>query len=195
MKIGEVRFLTSVHAIGQLPDPVCPEVAFAGRSNVGKSSLINALTGRRKLVKTSSRPGKTRGMNFFSVDDRLYLVDLPGYGFARVSRREQAGWQTLITRYLRERTSLVLVVVILDLRHPLKTMDRQLIDWLNLEGIAHVPVYTKADKLRRNQQISHASTLDAALGLDPDQRVIFSSVTGQGREKLLDKLALARHSW
>ena len=195
MKIGEVRFLTSVHSRRQLPDPVCPEVAFAGRSNVGKSSLINTLLGRRKLVKTSSRPGKTRGLNFFSVDDQLYLVDLPGYGFARVSRREQAGWQTLISSYLRERTSLVLVVVILDLRHPLKTMDRQLIDWLNLEGIAHVPVYTKADKLSRNKQMSHAAALDAALGLDPDQRVIFSALTGQGREKLLDKLALARNSW
>jgi len=195
MKIHSARFLTSVHALRQLPSPDFPEIAFAGRSNVGKSSLMNRLTGRKNLVKTSSRPGKTRGLNYFLINESMYFVDLPGYGFARVSKKEQAGWQELITGYLLQRKSLHLVVVIIDLRHPLKKMDRDLTDWLKYQKIPFIPVYTKADKLSKNKQIQHALSLDAALGINGNNRVICSSKTGQGCEELRLRLAFNADSW
>ena len=195
MRIHSARFLTSVHALGQLPDPDYPEIAFAGRSNVGKSSLMNRLVGRKNLVKTSARPGKTRGLNYFLINERVYFVDLPGYGFARVSKKEQAGWQELITGYLLQRKSLYLVVVIIDLRHPLKKMDRDLIDWLQYHEIRYLPVYTKADKLSKNKQNKHASSLDAALGISRENRIICSSATGQGCEELRRRLAFDADSW
>jgi GTP-binding protein len=185
----EVRFVDAVHSLKQLPEPIHPEIAFAGRSNVGKSSLINSLLGRRKMVKTSAKPGKTRSLNFFEVQGGLYLVDLPGYGFARVSRDMQASWEQLISSYLVERETLACVVVIIDLRHPLKKQDRELIDWLRYHDITSLPVYTKADKLSKNNQFKHAAALDAALTLRPDQRVIFSSKSGQGCEELRNRLA------
>ncbi len=195
MNFNKVSFLLSAYSLGQLPEPVCPEIAFAGRSNVGKSSLINRLVGRRNLVKTSSRPGKTQSLNYFLVDDSLYLVDLPGYGFARVSRKMQSSWQELITAYLRGRRSLVCVVVIIDLRHELKVQDRELVDWLRYHHLPCLPVYTKADKLGRNRQAQHASALDAALTIGPDERIIFSARTGQGCRELQTRLALYHESW
>ncbi|HEB50588.1 MAG TPA: YihA family ribosome biogenesis GTP-binding protein [Desulfobulbus sp.] len=195
MNFSNVRFLLSAYSLGQLPEPVYPDIAFAGRSNVGKSSLINRLVGRRNLVKTSSRPGKTQSLNYFLVDESLYLVDLPGYGFARVSRKVQSSWQQLITGYLTGRQSLACVVVIIDLRHELKPRDRELIDWLRHHGLAYLPVYTKADKLTRNRQARNASALDAALTVDPDERIIFSARTGQGCRELQSRLALYLESW
>ena len=195
MRIHSACFLTSVHALRQLPAPDYPEVAFAGRSNVGKSSLMNRLTGRKNLVKTSSRPGKTRGLNYFLINETVYFVDLPGYGFARVSKKEQAGWQELITGYLLQRKSLRLVVVLIDLRHSLKKMDRDLTDWLQYQEIPFLPVYTKADKLSKNKQIQHASSLDASLGITAENRVICSAVTGQGCEELRLRLAFDADSW
>ncbi len=194
MNFMDVRFLISVHSLSQLPAPDYPEVAFAGRSNVGKSSLINTVIGRKSLVKTSAKPGKTQGLNYFVVDESLYFVDLPGYGFARVSKSMQAGWQELITEYLLQRETLKLVVVIVDIRHPLKKMDLELMEWLRYQELAFLPVYTKADKLSRNLQIKHSASLDAALGLKSDDRLIFSSKTGQGREELQHRLAFARDS-
>ena len=194
MKINDVRFLISVHSLRQLPDEEYPEVAFAGRSNVGKSSLINTIINRKNLVKTSGRPGKTQGLNFFQVDEELYFVDLPGYGFARVAKPMQAAWQKLITEYLLQRNVLQLVVVVMDIRHSLKKMDRELIDWLNYQKIACLPVYTKADKLSKNSQMKNASALDAGLGIQPEERVIFSSKTGQGKEELLHRLAFSGDS-
>ncbi len=195
MNFNNVRFLLSAHSLAQLPEPVCPDIAFAGRSNVGKSSLINRLVGRRNLVKTSSKPGKTRSLNFFLVDNALHLVDLPGYGFARVSRKEQSSWQHLVTGYLQGRRSLVCVVVIIDLRHELKPLDRELVDWLRYHGLACLPVYTKADKLTRTRQQRHAAALDAALAVDPGERIIFSARTGQGCSELQSRLALYHESW
>jgi GTP-binding protein len=189
MKINDVSFLISVHSLRQLPEEEYPEVAFAGRSNVGKSSLINTIINRKNLVKTSGRPGKTQGLNFFLVDESLYFVDLPGYGFARVAKPVQAAWQELITEYLLQRNALRLVIVVIDIRHSLKKMDRELLDWLAYQNIDCLPVYTKADKLSKNKQIKNALSLDAGLGLQPDERLIFSSKTGQGKEELLLRLA------
>ncbi len=190
MNFTNVRFLTSVHALRQLPEPDFPEVAFAGRSNVGKSSLINTVIGRKDMVKTSARPGKTQGLNYFVINEAMYFVDLPGYGFARVAKQVQAGWQQLITDYLLQRETLRLVIVIVDLRHPLKKMDRELMDWLRYQDISYLPIYTKADKLSKNNQIRNATALDSALGIVSGERLIFSSKTGQGRTELQHRLAL-----
>jgi GTP-binding protein len=195
MKVITSCFLTSVHSLEQLPASDYPEIAFAGRSNVGKSSLMNTLLRRKNLVKTSARPGKTQGLNYFLINEALYFVDLPGYGFARVAKKVQAGWQQLITGYLLQRKTLQLVVVILDLRHPLKKMDRELMDWLRYQEIAFLPVYTKADKLSKNKQMKHAGALDAALGIGKDDRLICSSKTGQGCEDLRRRLAFGVDSW
>ena len=186
----KVSFLDSVFSLKQLPDPLYPEIAFAGRSNVGKSSLINKLVNRKNLVKTSSKPGKTQSLNFFEVDDALYLVDLPGYGFARVSRNVQASWEQLISSYLEGREPLACVVVIIDLRHELKAHDRELLDWLRYNDINALPIYTKADKLSKNKQMQHAAALDAALTIRPEERLIFSSKSGLGCEELRNRLAL-----
>lgn len=189
MDFNNVRFLLSAHAIGQLPEPVYPDIAFAGRSNVGKSSLINKLVGRTNLVKTSSKPGKTQSLNYFLVDEALYLVDLPGYGFAQVSQQTRKSWQGLITRYVETRETLNCIVVIIDLRHELKSLDRDLIDWLRYLKKPFLPVYTKADKLSRNDQLKHAAILDAGLTLTPDDRLVFSGRTGQGLDALRARIA------
>jgi GTP-binding protein len=190
----QVKFLDSVYSLKQLPEPIYPEVAFAGRSNVGKSSLINTLVRRKNLVKISSKPGKTQSLNFFEVDGGMFLVDLPGYGFARVAQNIRASWQQLITNYLESRETLVCVVVIIDLRHELKRQDRELIDWLKFNGLVFLPVYTKADKLSKNKQFKNANALDAALTIRPEERLLFSSKTGQGREELRNRLALYGNS-
>ncbi|MDH4319790.1 MAG: ribosome biogenesis GTP-binding protein YihA/YsxC [Desulfobulbaceae bacterium] len=189
MNYNHVEFLLSVYSLKQLPEPILPEIAFAGRSNVGKSSLINKLVNRRNLVKTSSKPGKTQSINLFEVDKSFILADLPGYGFARVDKGMQSSWQELITGYLEKRESLACVVVIIDIRHELKAYDRDLIDWLRHQGRPFLPVYTKADKLSGNQQAKQAAALDAALSLRAEERVIFSSKSGKGVDKLKTMLA------
>jgi len=184
-----VAFLKSVFSQNELPQPNTPEIAFAGRSNVGKSSLINRLVGRKNFVKTSSQPGKTRSLNFFDIDQKLYLVDLPGYGFARVSKNIRSSWEKLITAYLEHRENLFCVVVILDLRHELKSHDQEFINWLRYNEKIFLPVYTKIDKLSRNKQYQNATSLDAALAITPEDRVLFSAKTGQGCKSLLSILA------
>ncbi|MDH5299395.1 MAG: ribosome biogenesis GTP-binding protein YihA/YsxC [Desulfobulbaceae bacterium] len=184
----KIHFLDSVHRLGQLPPAEYPEIAFAGRSNVGKSSLINALVKRRSLVKVSSKPGKTQALNFFLVDDALYLVDLPGYGYAKVPKGMQDSWQRLITEYLETRETLRCVVVIVDLRHAVKVQDLELVTWLRAKDRPLLLVYTKSDKLSRNEQHKLAAALDAGFNLSPAERVIFSSKTGEGRENLITAL-------
>ncbi|MCF8056273.1 MAG: ribosome biogenesis GTP-binding protein YihA/YsxC [Desulfocapsa sp.] len=189
MKFVDIKFLLSVHNLNQLPPPGVPEIAFAGRSNVGKSSLINKLVGRKGLVKVSGRPGKTQGLNFFDLAGSAYFVDLPGYGFAHVSKGMQDGWQSLITSYLETRETLCCVVVIMDIRHGAKVQDSQLISWLKQKGIPCLPVYTKADKLSSNTRDKNALALDAGHTIDRTQRIIFSAKTGQGKEELERALA------
>ncbi len=186
---SKIEFVKSAYKVKQLPEDGFPEIAFAGRSNVGKSSLINRLVNRRSLVKVSARPGKTQSLNYFLVDGRLYLVDLPGYGFARVSKKLQDEWQGLIGDYLLSRATLRCVVVLIDIRHALKVQDRELVEWLRGNGRPFLIVYTKRDKLSANQQARQAGILDAALGLARDERVLFSAKTGAGKEELLSALA------
>lgn len=144
---GECRFMLGVVAMEQLPDPALPEVAFAGRSNVGKSSLINALTGRKTLARTSNTPGRTREINFFEFDDRLRLVDMPGYGFAKVPKPMVEGWTRLIHDYLRGRAVLQRLCLLVDSRHGLKPSDTQLMDMLDKAAVNYRVILTKADKL------------------------------------------------
>ena len=152
MQYQNTEFILSVHKLSQLPAAELPEIAFAGRSNVGKSSLMNRLLGRKNYVKVSGKPGKTQALNFFEVDKCVYLVDLPGYGYAQVSKSMQANWQSLIGQYLESRPTLRCVVVIIDIRHSPKKQDLQLLQWLRSKDISYLPVYTKADKLSANER-------------------------------------------
>ena len=188
MEIRSAAFLDSVHRLDRLPADGRPEVAFAGRSNVGKSSLLNRLLGRRNLVKVSSRPGKTQALNFFLVNDAFYVVDLPGYGFARVSLAVQRQWRRLIGGYLEGRRELACVVLLVDIRHPVKQNDLEVFTWLRRLGRRVLLVYTKTDKLGRGQVQRHAAALDAGFGVTRDERILFSARTGAGRENLLAAL-------
>lgn len=189
MDFSKVDFLLSVHKLKQLPEPELPEIAFAGRSNVGKSSLINKLIGRKGLVKVSGRPGKTQGLNYFQVGNQFYLVDLPGYGFAKVPRGMQNAWLSLISSYLQKRQTLSCVVVIVDIRHEPKQQDTQLFTWLREYNIPCLPVYTKIDKVSGSIREKNARVLDAGHGVSPSERVLFSAKSGYGRDDLIHALA------
>jgi len=185
---GEAVFVKSVFNTSQLPAPEYREVAFAGRSNVGKSSLINKLLNRRDLVKVSSVPGKTQSLNFFQLGQELYLVDLPGYGFAKVPRKIKNDWKGLISSYILNRPTLICVVVIIDIRHEVKSQDLELVTWLKDEHIPLLLVYTKQDKLTANKRLHHAALLDAGFGIARADRVLFSAKTGEGREELISRI-------
>jgi GTP-binding protein len=188
MDFSQIEFVLSVHRLNQLPSPELPEIAFAGRSNVGKSSLMNKLVKRKSLVKVSGRPGKTQGLNYFRVGDHMFLVDLPGYGFAKVPKVMQNAWQSLISSYLENRETLKCVVVIMDIRHEPKSQDGQLIDWLRQNSIPCLPVYTKIDKVSGSIREKNARILDAGHRFNARERILFSAKTGQGRDQLVEAL-------
>lgn len=177
-------FLRGAPGMEHLPDDDGREVAFAGRSNVGKSSIINSLAGQRHLVRTSRTPGRTRELNFFEVRPGARLVDLPGYGFARVSRVQRESWGDLMNRYLSERSSLVGVVAVMDIRHPFKEMDLDLLQWLAEAGLPSHIVLNKSDKLSHGgcQEVLRRVRHQGRAGDVPRQ--LFSSVTGAGIEEL-----------
>jgi GTP-binding protein len=181
-------FVKSAFNNSQLRQAHFPENAFACRSIVVKSSLINRLVNRHGLVKVSATPGKTQSLNYFLVNSDLYLVDLPGYGYAKVPRRVLNDWQGMITSYLEKRESLCCVVVIVDLRHPPKEYDQDLVAWLQARALPLLLVYTKADKLSRNEQNRQARVLDAGFKVAPAARVIFSAKSGEGLPALLAAL-------
>ncbi len=185
MKITSAEFITSAVDKTQYPPDTLPEVAFAGRSNVGKSSLINTLVNRKNLVKTSARPGRTQTLNFFLINKRCRFVDLPGYGFAEVPLRVRAGWKGMVEGYLGSRRSLRLVVLILDIRRVPGPDDASLMRWLEAAGKPFLAVLTKADKLSRNGQQAQCRVIQDQLMLAQNEMIPFSAHTHQGRLELL----------
>ncbi|WP_428378583.1 ribosome biogenesis GTP-binding protein YihA/YsxC [Olsenella sp. Marseille-QA0557] len=186
----KAQFIASYGTIDQLPKPNAPEIALAGRSNVGKSSLLNGLVGRKALAKVSSQPGKTANINFFQVD-RIHLVDLPGYGFARVNQTERQRWADLISGYFESDRPLKLVCVLVDIRHEAQKLDIQMLSYIAELQLPHVIVLTKADKLTRSKQQRQASVLARSFGLEPEDMVITSSATHQGIDELKQRIELA----
>jgi len=182
---------------GWRPEPTLPEVAFAGRSNVGKSSLLNRLVHRKKLARVSNTPGRTREVNFFKVNDSFVLVDLPGYGYARLSKERRAEWRPLIEGYLRTSTQLRGIVELLDARHDPTADDLKMLDFLGEIGVPTIVALTKMDKLTPSERKVRAHERAAQLGLDSDQVIPFSAVTGEGRDALAEAIEalLEQPSW
>lgn len=185
LPIRALTFLGPMAAAGGWrPPPTLPEVAFAGRSNVGKSSLINRLVRRKALARVSRTPGRTREINFFQVNDLFVLADLPGYGYARIAKERKAEWWPLIEGYLQGSDRLRGVVQLLDVRHDPTDDDRTMLDFLATLGTPTVVAITKIDKLGRQAAADRVASITAMLGLDEDQVIPFSSVTGVGRDEL-----------
>ena len=185
MKIKNVELSIVCGITSKLPETDRVEIAFAGKSNVGKSSLINALMNRKALARTSATPGKTQTINFYNINDIMYLVDLPGYGYARVSEREKEQWGKLIERYLNTSKQLQAVFLLVDIRHEPSANDKQMYDWVIAQGYHPIIIATKLDKIKRSQVQKHVKMIKEGLGLLPGTVVIpFSSETKQGREEI-----------
>jgi GTP-binding protein len=181
MIVKTAEFITSAVKPDQYPEAHPPEVAFAGRSNVGKSSLINTLVNRKRLVKTSSTPGRTQLINFFSVNDSLYLVDLPGYGYAKVPAAVRRKWGPMIETYLKGRQTLAAVVLILDIRRVPGEEELNFIDWLKHYHRKAILVLTKADKLSKTKQTKKMQAIATALGIQESALITFSAKTRLGK--------------
>ena len=188
MKILSAEFVTSAAEPSQYPPESLPEIAFAGRSNVGKSSLINVLVNRKHLVKTSSTPGRTQLINFFDINDYFTFVDLPGYGYARVPASVKKKWGPMIETYLSGRKTLKGVVVILDIRRTPREEEHNLITWLAHYSIATILVLTKADKLSKTKQDKQRAAVARSLALDSSELILFSAKSRKGREEVWQAL-------
>lgn len=188
MNIKSSQFVTSAVTPGQYPEPEFPEIAFAGRSNVGKSSLINRLIQRKRLVKTSSTPGRTQLINFFLINNALMMVDLPGYGYAKVPVAVRKKWGPMVEAYLSQRSNLKGVILLIDLRRTPGVEELNFMDWLNHYGIPAVPVLTKADKLSKTNQKKQHHAIADVLRLAADQLILFSAKTGLGKESLWQRI-------
>ncbi len=185
MKIKNVELQIVCGITSKLPETDKIEIAFAGKSNVGKSSLINALMNRKALARTSATPGKTQTINFYNVNDVMYLVDLPGYGYAKVSEQEKIKWGQLIERYLNTSKQLKAVFLLIDIRHDPSANDKMMYEWIVSQGYHPIIIATKLDKLKRSQVQKNIKAIKEGLGLLPGTVVIpFSAETKQGREEI-----------
>lgn len=184
------HFVASYGKVSQIPESTCPEVSFVGRSNVGKSSIMNKLFNRKNLVKVSSTPGKTANINFFEADD-VHFVDLPGYGYAQRSKGERDRWARLIGDFFDSERSFNLVVSLIDIRHDPSKLDHDMIEYLQGNDFHYVVCLTKADKLSRNQQAKQVAAIKRQLNVDPDNVIVTSSETGLGIDQLKKRIAEA----
>lgn len=185
MVIKKVNLDIVIGVTSAIPDTEFPEVAFAGKSNVGKSSLINALMNRKSYARTSSQPGKTQTINFYNINDAMYLVDLPGYGYANASPAVKAKWGKMIEKYLRQSANLKQVFLLVDIRHDPSENDKMMYNWIVDNSFRPVIIATKLDKLKRSQIAKHVKAVRAGLGLKEDDILIpFSSQTKQGLDEL-----------
>ena len=186
MKIRQAELETVCGVTSKLPEHDAPEFAFAGKSNVGKSSLINGLMNRKNLARTSGQPGKTQTINFYRINQEFYFVDLPGYGFAKVSETEKAKWGKMIERYLTKSPTLKLVFLLIDIRHEPGANDKQMYQWVTANGFTPVVIATKLDKINRSQKDKQLKLIRTALGCGSKVTIIpYSAVTKQGREEIL----------
>lgn len=188
MLIKSVCFSKSVYDLSLLPADGLPEIAFAGKSNVGKSSFINTLIGRKKLAKISKSPGRTQSINFYLVNEALYFVDLPGYGYAQVSLSTRESWKDLIEGYLTNRPGLKAISALFDIRRVPDAQDISWIEWLKINKIPTLIVLTKADKLSNNEIFVQLKKISRALSVTNNDMVTFSSVTGAGKTEFLERL-------
>ena len=187
MVIKNVSLETVCGITSALPENRLPEIAFAGKSNVGKSSLINAVMNRKSLARTSAQPGKTQTINFYNVNGAFYLVDLPGYGYAKVSEEVKAKWGKMVERYLRQSRQLKAVFLLIDIRHEPSANDRQMYDWIISQGYHPIIIATKLDKLKRSQVPSALKTVREGLMAGKETIILpFSALTKQGREEIYE---------
>ncbi len=187
MVIKNINLETVCGITSKLPDNQLPEIAFAGKSNVGKSSLINALMNRKSYARISATPGKTQTINFYNINERLYLVDLPGYGYAKVSEKEKKEWGRLVERYLHGSRQLKAVFLLIDIRHDLSANDRIMYEWISAQGYKPVIIATKLDKIKRSQTAKQLKVVSQGLGLTSGSKMIpFSAVTKQGKDEIWD---------
>ena len=185
MVIKKVNLEIVCGITSKIPDTAYPEVAFAGKSNVGKSSLINALMNRKALARTSAQPGKTQTINFYNINDAMYLVDLPGYGYAKVSQETKEKWGKLIERYLNGSRQLKAVFLLIDIRHEPSANDKSMYDWIVYNGYDPIIIATKLDKINRSQVQKHLKMVRTGLNVKPGTRIFpFSATTKQGREEI-----------
>jgi GTP-binding protein len=189
LKINSARFVKSATRLDEFPRDQRPEIVFCGRSNIGKSSLLNTLTNARGLARTSSSPGRTQTINFFLINERLYFVDLPGYGYAKVSKAVKEQWGAMIESYLRGREQLKLAVMLVDSRMPPTDSDLTMKNWLDHHRIPNTVVLTKTDKISRNQ-VTQALSKSAVM-LNTKEIIPFSAVTGSGKDQLLARIRAA----
>ncbi len=187
MVIKNVELETVCGVTSMLPDNKLPEVAFAGKSNVGKSSLINALMMRKSLARTSAQPGKTQTINFYNINKEIYLVDLPGYGYAKASEKEREAWGQMIERYLNTSEKLRAVFFLVDIRHAPSANDKQMFEWMAYVGYDPIVIATKLDKIKRSQIDKQIKIIRQGLGADKETIIVpFSAETKQGRDIIWD---------
>lgn len=185
MVIKHVNLETVCGVTSKVPDNPYPEVAFAGKSNVGKSSLINALMNRKALARTSAQPGKTQTINFYNINDAIYYVDLPGYGYAKASETEKAKWGQMIENYLHTSKQLKAVFLLIDIRHNPSANDKMMYEWMVYQGFAPIIIATKLDKIKRSQIQKNIKAIREGLSVKPGTLILpFSAETKQGREEI-----------